>query len=76
MSDEAIHFILFQDCLIRVPNDAMLPKFGSFLLTRNHPLQEGEVVLELGAEAGLIGIVAASRGHRVMATDMAPGRSE
>jgi release factor glutamine methyltransferase len=76
MSDEAIHFFLFQDCLIRVPDNAMIPEFGSFLLARNLPLQEGDVVLDLGAGAGLIGIVAARRGHRVVATDVVTGCSQ
>ncbi len=70
MADDAIHFFLFQDCLIRVPNNTFVPKFGSLLLARHLPLQEGDVVLDLGAGAGLIGILAARRGHRVVATDV------
>ncbi|MBI3086142.1 MAG: methyltransferase, partial [candidate division NC10 bacterium] len=70
MADDAIHFFLFQDCLIRVPSDTFAPKLGSLLLARHLPLREGDVVLDLGAGAGLIGILAARRGHRVVATDV------
>jgi len=73
MSDDgATHFFLYGDCLIRVPTDELVPKFGSLLLARHLPLREGDVVLDLGAGAGLIGILAAKRGHRVVATDVVP----
>ena len=67
-----VHFFLFEDCLIRVPSEDLAPKFGSVLLARHLPLQPGDVVLDLGAGAGLIGILAARRGHRVVATDLVP----
>lgn len=76
MADDAIHFFQFQGCLIRVPSGALVPKFGSLLLARHLPLREGDVVLDLGAGAGLIGILAARRGHRVVATDVVAGCSE
>lgn len=76
MADNAIHFFLYQDCLIRVPNDGLVPKFGSLLLARHLPLQEGDLVLDLGAGAGLIGILAARRGHRVVATDVVAACAE
>lgn len=75
-ADDAIHFFLYQDCLIRVPGDMLVPKFGSLLLARHLPLRAGDVVLDLGAGAGLIGILAARRGHRVVATDVVPACSE
>ena len=67
-----VHFFLFEDCLIRVPTEDLAPKFGSVLLARHLPLQTGDVVLDLGAGAGLIGILAARRGHRAVATDVVP----
>jgi len=67
-----VHFFLFEDCLIRVPTEDLAPKFGSVLLARNLPLQPGDTVLDLGAGAGLIGILAARHGHRVVATDLVP----
>jgi len=67
-----VHFFLFEDCLIRVPTEDLAPKFGSVLLARHLPLQPGDTVLDLGAGAGLIGILAARRGHRVVATDLVP----
>jgi release factor glutamine methyltransferase len=76
MADDAIHFFQFQGCLIRVPSDGLVPKLGSLLLARNLPLRDGDVVLDLGAGAGLIGILAARRGHRVVATDVVAGCSE
>jgi release factor glutamine methyltransferase len=65
-----MQFFLFQDCLLRVPSDAMLPRFGSLLLARHLPLRDGDVVLDVGSGSGLIGLVAARRGHRVVATDI------
>ncbi len=62
MSDDAIHFFLIRDCLNHVPDSSQVPKIGSLLLASHLPLQEGEVVLDLGAGAGLIGNVAARRG--------------
>jgi release factor glutamine methyltransferase len=69
-SADAIHFFLFQDCLLRIPDEALAPKFGSILLARNLPFRDGDAVLDLGSGAGLIGILAARRGHRVVATDI------
>ena len=71
-----VHFFLYEDCLIRVPTEDLAPKFGSVLLARHLPLQPGDVVLDLGAGAGLIGILAARRGHRVVATDVVPTYTE
>jgi release factor glutamine methyltransferase len=71
-----VHFFLYEDCLIRVPTEDLAPKFGSILLARHLPLRSGDVVLDLGAGAGLIGILAARRGHRVVATDVVPVYTE
>ncbi len=65
-----VHFFLYEDCLLRVPSVELVPKSGSLLLARHLPLQPDDVVLDLGAGAGLIGILAAKRGHRVVATDV------
>jgi release factor glutamine methyltransferase len=45
-------------------------------LARHLPLRPDDVVLDLGAGAGLIGILAAKRGHRVVATDVVPTYTE
>jgi release factor glutamine methyltransferase len=50
--------------------DDLVPKFGSLLLARHLPLQPDDVVLDLGTGVGLIGVLAARRGHRVVATDV------
>jgi HemK-related putative methylase len=71
MSDpDGVHFILYQDCLIRVPSEDLLPKFGALLLARHLPLREEDTLLDLGTGSGLVGISAARRGHRVVATDV------
>lgn len=69
-------FFLYEDCLIRVPTTDLIPKAGSLLLARHLPLRPGDVVLDLGAGAGLIGILAAKRGHRALATDIVPRYAE
>jgi release factor glutamine methyltransferase len=77
MSDRGgVHFFLYEDCLIRVPTHDLVPKFGSLLLARHLPLRPDDVVLDLGAGAGLIGILAAKRGHRVVAADVVPTYTE
>lgn len=77
MSDrDGVHFFLYENCLIRVPTADLVPKSGSLLLARHLPLQSGDAVLDLGAGAGLIGIIAAKRGHRVVATDVVPAYAE
>lgn len=72
----AVHFFLYQECLLRIGSDELVPKFGSLLLARHLPLRDGDVVLDLGAGAGLIGLLAARRGHRVVATDVVAACSE
>lgn len=67
---QPVHLVLFDDCLIRVPDPALLPKQGAFLLARHLPLRTSDRVLELGAGAGLVAIAAARRGHPVIATDI------
>lgn len=62
----------FADCLLRAADPAQLPKSGGLLLARHLPLREGDRVLDLGCGAGLVGILAARRGHRVVATDLLP----
>jgi release factor glutamine methyltransferase len=74
--DAAVHFFLYQGCLIRVLSHGLIPKLGSLLLARDLPLQNGDAVLDLGAGTGLIGILAARRGHRVVATDVVAASSE
>jgi release factor glutamine methyltransferase len=71
-----VHFFLYEGCLIRVPTDDLVPKFGCLLLARNLSLRTGDTVLDLGAGSGLIAVVAARRGHRVVATDAVPASVE
>ncbi len=72
----AAHFFLCQDCVLRIPADGLVPKFGGLLLARHLPLRDHDVVLDLGTGSGFIGILAARRGHRVVATDLVPAWSE
>ncbi len=71
-AQDVAQLLLYQDCVIRVPQPALLPKRGSFLLARHLPLRPGDRVLDLGTGSGLIGVLAARRGHRVVATDLVP----
>jgi len=67
---EPIHFLLYQECLLRIPDPALVPKRGSFLLARHVPLLAGDRVLDLGTGSGLFAVLAARRGHAVVATDI------
>jgi release factor glutamine methyltransferase len=60
---------LHGECVLRIPQEHLLPEFGDLLLVRHLPLQEGDRVANLSCGAGLVGILTAQRGHRVVATD-------
>jgi release factor glutamine methyltransferase len=69
---DPVQFLLYQDCLLRVPDPALVPKRGAFLLARHLPLRAGDRILDLGTGAGLLAVLAARRGHDVVATDIVP----
>ncbi len=73
MAEQAATLLyLYGDCVLRIPGDTLLPKFGGLLLARHLPLKPEDRVLDLGCGAGLVGILAARQGHRVVATDLIP----
>jgi release factor glutamine methyltransferase len=67
---EPVQFALYEDCVIRASDPDLLPKRGSFLLAGHLPLRPGDRVLDLGTGSGLIAVLAARRGHEVVATDV------
>jgi release factor glutamine methyltransferase len=71
-AQEPIHFLLYQESLLRIPDPALVPKRGAFFLASHLPLRAGDRVLDLGTGSGLLAIVAARRGHDVVATDIVP----
>jgi HemK-related putative methylase len=73
---DGVQFVLYQECLIRVPDPALTPKRGTFFLARHLPWRPADRVLDLGTGAGLIGVLAARRGHPVVATDIVPACCE
>jgi len=44
-----IRLFLYRDWLIRAAGGALIPKFVSLFLCRYFPLQDGDVVLDVGA---------------------------
>ena len=71
MAEQAATLLfLYGDCVLRISSDILLPKFGGLLLARHLPLQPEDRVLDLGCGAGLVGILAARQGHRIVATDL------
>lgn len=73
--EEAIHLLLYQECLILATLKIMVPRLGS-PLARNLPLRDGDQVLGLGAGTGLIGILAARLAQWVVAKEVVPAFSE
>lgn len=72
MTDDGILFYAQGGCVFRVPDGVQPPKAGSRFFCRHVQARTGERVLEIGAGFGLVAVLAARAGARVVATDVAP----
>jgi len=62
----------YQDCVFHVDENVYEPAEDTFLLAENLDVKKGEHVLDMGTGCGIIGVLAAKKGGRVVATDINP----
>jgi len=64
--------ILFDNFTFYVPQEVYEPAEDTFLLAENMIVNENDVVLDMGTGCGILGILAAKKAKRVVATDISP----
>ena len=64
--------VFYRDLILDVDSNVYEPREDSFLLADNLHFKKGEKVLEIGTGAGLISILAAKFGAKVVAIDINP----
>lgn len=64
--------ILFNDCTFHVSQKVYEPAEDTFLLAENLVVDENDVVLDVGTGCGILGILAAKKAKKVVATDINP----
>ncbi len=64
--------VFFDDCAFLVLDNVYRPAEDTFLLAENLPVEEGDVVLDMGTGCGILGIIAAKKARRVVAVDVNP----
>ncbi len=64
--------ILFNDHVFSVSKDVYDPAEDTFLLAEHLSVEENAVVLDIGTGCGILGILAAEKAKRVVATDLNP----
>ncbi len=64
--------VFFEDYTFIVHQDVYRPAEDSFLFAENLTMQEGLSVLDMGTGCGILGIIAAAQGARVIAVDINP----
>jgi release factor glutamine methyltransferase len=72
VTDDGTLIYAVHGCLFRVPDGVQPPKAGSRFFYRNLRAGPGERVLEIGAGLGLVAVLTARAGARVVATDVVP----
>jgi release factor glutamine methyltransferase len=64
--------VYYKDKAFTIDSEVYEPAEDTFLLADNLDVRDGERVLELGTGCGLLAILAAGAGARVVATDISP----
>jgi release factor glutamine methyltransferase len=64
--------IFFKNCSFYVLKDVYEPSDDTFLLAENLVVNEKDVVLDLGAGCGILGILAAKNVRKVVSVDISP----
>jgi release factor glutamine methyltransferase len=64
--------VFFADHVFRVSENVYEPAEDSFLFAENLVVKECDFVLDMGAGCGILGIIAAEKGAKVVAVDVSP----
>jgi release factor glutamine methyltransferase len=64
--------VFFAGYVFRVSDNVYEPAEDSFLFAENLVVKERDLVLDMGAGCGILGIIAAGKGARVVAADVNP----
>jgi release factor glutamine methyltransferase len=64
--------VFFGEHVFSVPENVYEPAEDSFLFAENLVVREGDLVLDMGSGCGILGIIAAGKGARVVAVDVNP----
>ncbi len=64
--------IFFNDYAFYVSKDVYEPAEDTFLLAENLSVDENDIVLDMGAGCGILGILAAKKARKVVAIDLNP----
>jgi release factor glutamine methyltransferase len=64
--------VFFEDKVFQIYENVYEPAEDSFLLAENLNVKDGDVVLDMGTGCGILGIVAAAKGSKVVAVDINP----
>jgi release factor glutamine methyltransferase len=64
--------VFFSGYTFNVSENVYEPAEDSFLFAENLAIREGDVVLDMGTGCGILGIIAAKKASKVLATDINP----
>jgi len=72
LPEKDVKKVLFNDCTFYVSQKVYEPAEDTFLLAENLVINENDVVLDVGTGCGILGILAAKKAKKVVATDINP----
>jgi len=64
--------VFFADCVFHVCENVYEPAEDSFLFAENLVVSEGDYVLDMGTGCGILSVIAAEKGARVVGVDINP----
>jgi release factor glutamine methyltransferase len=64
--------VFFSGYTFNVSENVYEPAEDSFLFAENFAVREGDVVLDMGTGCGILGVIAAKKASKVLATDINP----
>lgn len=72
LPEKYVKRILFNNCTLYVSQRVYEPAEDTFLLAENLLVSENDVVLDVGTGCGILGVLAAKKARKVVATDINP----